>query len=81
MYYEIGICNLHPNSILLVSTFIHLCKAFGGFAPHYNLFLLSILSMEEGVEGGILVHCQSVPNTPRWNEVGVPQLPLEDLPW
>ena len=31
LYYEIGICNLHPNSILLVSTFIHLCKAYGGF--------------------------------------------------
>ena len=31
LYYEIGICNLHPNSILLVSTFIHLCEAYGGF--------------------------------------------------
>jgi hypothetical protein len=28
-YYEIGICNLHPNSILLVSVFIHLCEAYG----------------------------------------------------
>ena len=31
LYYEIGICNLHPNSILLVVTFIHLCEAYGGF--------------------------------------------------
>ena len=38
MYYEIGICNLHPNSILLVSTFIHLCEAYGGFQPHFDLF-------------------------------------------
>jgi hypothetical protein len=38
LYYEIGICNLHPNSILLVSTFIHLCDAFGGFLPHFDLF-------------------------------------------
>ena len=38
LYYEIGICNLHPNSILLVSTFIHLCEAYGGFQPHFDLF-------------------------------------------
>jgi len=31
LYYEIGICNLHPNLILLVATFIHLCEAYGGF--------------------------------------------------
>ena len=31
LYYEIGVCNLHPNSILPVSTFIHLCEAYGGF--------------------------------------------------
>ena len=38
LYYEIGICNLHPNSILLVATFIHLCKAYGGFQPHFDFF-------------------------------------------
>jgi hypothetical protein len=38
LYYETRICNLHPNSILLVSTFIHLCEAFGGFLPHFDLF-------------------------------------------
>ena len=38
LYYEIGICNLHPNSILLVSTFIHLCEAYGGFQPHFDFF-------------------------------------------
>ena len=31
LYYEIGICNLHPNLNLLVATFIHLCEAYGGF--------------------------------------------------
>jgi hypothetical protein len=29
LFYEIGICNLHPNSILLVSVFIHLCEEEG----------------------------------------------------
>jgi hypothetical protein len=51
LYYEIGICNLYPNSILLVSTFIHLCEAFGGFTPHFDLFRY-LLSSEEGVQGG-----------------------------
>jgi len=37
-FYEIGICNLHPNSILLVATFIHLCEAFVGIEPHFDLF-------------------------------------------
>ena len=36
LYYENGICNMHPNSILLVSTFIHLCEACGGFQPHFD---------------------------------------------
>jgi hypothetical protein len=30
-YYEISICNLHPNYVLLVPCFIHLCEAYGGF--------------------------------------------------
>jgi hypothetical protein len=38
LYCEIGIYNLHHSSILLVSTFIHLCGAFGGFAPHFDLY-------------------------------------------
>jgi hypothetical protein len=38
LYYKIGICNLHPNSILLVSVFIHLCEAYGGIQPHFDLF-------------------------------------------
>ena len=38
LYYEIGICNLHPNSILLVATVIHLCEAFVGIKQHFDLF-------------------------------------------
>ena len=38
LYYEIGICNLHPNSILIVGTFIHLSEAFISIEPHFNLF-------------------------------------------
>jgi hypothetical protein len=52
MYYEIGICNLHPNSILLVSTFIHLCEVFCGFDPHFNLFRYLFCLRKKGSKGG-----------------------------
>ena len=37
-YYEIGLCNLGPNSILHVSVFIHFCEAYLGILPHFDLF-------------------------------------------
>jgi hypothetical protein len=37
-YYDISVCHLNPNSILHISLFINLCKAFIGIAPHFNLF-------------------------------------------
>jgi hypothetical protein len=53
LYYEIGICNLHPNSILLVSTFIHLYKAFGGFPPHFDLFCYLFCLWKKGSKGDL----------------------------
>jgi hypothetical protein len=52
LYYEIGICNQHPNSILLVSTFIYLCEAFSGFAPHFDLFRYLFCLRKKGSKGG-----------------------------
>jgi hypothetical protein len=52
LYYEIEICNLHPNSILLVSTFIHLCEVFGGFAPHFDLFRYLFCLRKKGSKEG-----------------------------
>jgi hypothetical protein len=37
-YYRISICNLHPNSVPLVSIFITLCELFLGIQPHFNLW-------------------------------------------
>jgi len=51
-YYEITICNLHPNSILLVATFIHLCEAFVGIEPHFDLFCYLFCLMKKGAVGG-----------------------------
>jgi hypothetical protein len=36
-YYKVSICNLHPNSILVVSIFITLYESYLGIQPHHNL--------------------------------------------
>jgi hypothetical protein len=79
LYYEIGICNLHPNSILLVATFIHLYEVFAGREPHFDLFLISFL-LEEERRGWQVKDCWwSIPQSLRWDEESLPQLPLEHL--
>jgi len=52
LYYEIRICNLHPNSILLVATFIHLCEAFVGIEPDFDLFRYLFYLGKKGAVGG-----------------------------
>src|SRR6266540_1093279 len=37
-WYRKELVNLNPNSILHISTFIHLCEVFLGVRPHFNLF-------------------------------------------
>jgi len=37
-FYGIELINLNPNSILQISAFVHLCEAFLGVRPHFNLF-------------------------------------------
>ena len=57
LYYEIGICNLHPNSILLISTFIHLCEAYVGIEPHFDLFRYLFCLRKKGAVGGSKIAC------------------------
>jgi len=52
LYYEIGICNLHPNSILLISTFIHLCEAYVRIEPHFDLFRYLFCLRKKRAVGG-----------------------------
>ena len=37
-FWVISLCNLHPNTILHISIFIHFCEAFLGVLSHFNLF-------------------------------------------
>jgi len=77
LYYEIGICNLHLNSILLVSTFIHLCEAYVGIEPHFGLFRY-LFCLRDGWR---LQACRwSIPQSSRRDEESLPQLPMEHLP-
>jgi hypothetical protein len=37
-FYRIGMMHLAPNSITIISTFVHLCEAYLGIAPHFHLW-------------------------------------------
>jgi hypothetical protein len=37
-FYCIELVHLAPNSITIISTFIHLCEAYLGIAPHFHLW-------------------------------------------
>jgi hypothetical protein len=37
-FYSIELVHLVPNSITIISTFIHLCEAYLGIAPHFHLW-------------------------------------------
>lgn len=38
VYYGICLQHLNPNSITQLAIFIHLCEAYLGIAPHFNLW-------------------------------------------
>ena len=37
-YWGVSLCNLHSNTILHISVFIHFCEVYLGILPHFNLF-------------------------------------------
>ena len=37
-FYGLEVTHLKPNSIALIAIFIHLCEAFLGIVPHFNLW-------------------------------------------
>jgi hypothetical protein len=37
-YYKLELVHLVPNSIIVVSTFIHFCEAYLGIPPHFSLW-------------------------------------------
>jgi hypothetical protein len=51
-YYRLEVVHLVPNSITVVSTFIHFCEAYLGIPPHFLLwryfFALRVLARGRG---------------------------------
>ena len=37
-FWGVSLCNLHPNTILHISIFIHFYEAYLGILPYFNLF-------------------------------------------
>ena len=37
-FWALSLCNLHPNTILHISIFIHFYEAYLGIVLHFNLF-------------------------------------------
>lgn len=54
-HYWIGLCNLHPNSILHLSVFIHFYEAYLGILPHFNLFRYFFHIKKRGGSGSRVV--------------------------
>lgn len=54
-YYGIILCNLHPNSILHVSIFIHFYECWLGIPLHFNLFLHFFWLKKRGSQGSKVV--------------------------
>ena len=57
-YYRIQLHHLTPNSFVHISIFVHLCEAFLGIKPHFELF-------------HHLFHLKPQPNSTRLGVVGV----------
>ena len=51
----VSLCNLHPNTILHISIFIHFCESFLGVLPHFNLFRHLFWLKKKGGDGSKVV--------------------------
>ena len=51
----VSLCNLHQNTILHISIFIHFCESFLGVLPHFNLFRHLFWLKKKGGDGSKVV--------------------------
>jgi hypothetical protein len=53
-FYRIELVHLAPNSITIISTFVHLCEAYLGITPHFHLWchFFELKKMGKGVVVG-----------------------------
>jgi hypothetical protein len=50
-FYELNLTHLNPNSIMQVAIFVHLCEAFLGIPPHFELWKY-LYHYRPGMAGG-----------------------------
>jgi hypothetical protein len=57
-YYKLELVHLVPNSITIVSTFIHFCEAYMGISPHFllwrHLFCVNSMGKRLGPVGAVM---------------------------
>jgi hypothetical protein len=62
-YYKLELVHLVPNSIIVVSTFIHFCEAYLGISPHFllwrYLFCVKSTSKRLGPVGAVMLYLRS----------------------
>jgi hypothetical protein len=62
-YYQLELVHLIPNSITIVSTFIHFCEAYMGISPHFLLwryfFYVNITRKRSGLVGVVMFNLRS----------------------
>ena len=54
-FWRVSLCNLHPNTILHISIFIHFYEAYLGILPHFNLFCHLFWLKKRGGDGSKVV--------------------------
>jgi hypothetical protein len=62
-YYRLEMVHLVPNSITVVSTFIHFCEAYQGLPPHFALwrhfFCVKSTGKRSGPVGAVMFNLRS----------------------
>jgi hypothetical protein len=62
-YYRLELVHLVPNSIIVVSTFIHFCEAYLGIPPHFTLwryfFCVKSTGKRSGLVGAVMFNLRS----------------------
>jgi hypothetical protein len=62
-YYRLELVHLVPNSIIVVSSFIHFCEAYLGIPPHFTLwryfFSVKSTSKRSGPVGAVMFNLRS----------------------
>jgi hypothetical protein len=74
-YYQLELVHLVPNSITLVSTFIHFCEAYLGISPHFLLwryfFCVKSTGKRSGPVGAVIFTLRSGPKA-EWMDTDLP---------